>query len=146
MTLAAHPCLPASANGDGCLHSVHRPDCLHLPADLPANTLVLANFSACHRNPKYFPEPDQFNPDHFLDNGKLVTDKAGFLPYGIGPRVCPGAELADMQLFLIMSNILTVYSLELPEGDMGETGTQFEAGTSVLRNPKPYRVIFKLKE
>ena len=119
---------------------------------LPANTLVLANLAACHRNPKFWPEPDvcKFiliilhylifpavdNPENFLDDGKLVTDKEGFLPYGIGPRVCPGAELADMQLFLMMSNLLTVYTMTLPEGDEGEIGTQFEAGTSVLRNPK----------
>merc|ERR1712198_71521 len=113
---------------------------------LPANTLVLANFSACHRNPKHFSDPDRFNPENFLENGKLITDKEGFLPYGIGPRICPGAELADMQLFLMMSNLMTVYSLAMPEGDTGETGTQFEAGTSVLRNPKPYRVIFMLRE
>jgi len=113
---------------------------------LPANTLVLANLAACHRNPKFWPEPDVYNPENFLDDGKLVTDKEGFLPYGIGPRVCPGAELADMQLFLMMSNLLTVYTMTLPEGDEGEIGTQFEAGTSVLRNPKPYRVIFKLKD
>ena len=52
----------------------------------------------------------------------------------------------DMQLFLMMSNLLTVYTMTIPEGDEGEIGTQFEAGTSVLRNPKPYRVIFKLKD
>ena len=113
---------------------------------LPPNTLVLANFSACHRSPKYWPEPDVFNPDNFMADGKLVRDKEGFLPYGIGPRVCPGAELADMQLFLMLTNILAVYSLEMPPGDDGEIGTQFEAGTSVLRNPKPYRVIFKLRD
>ena len=113
---------------------------------LPPNTLVLANFSACHRSPKYWPEPDLFNPDNFLADGKLVLDKQGFLPYGIGPRVCPGAELADMQLFLMLSNILAVYTLDTPSGDTGEIGTQFEAGTSVLRNPKPYRVIFKLRD
>ena len=113
---------------------------------LPPNTLVLANFSACHRSPKYWPEPDLFNPDNFLADGQLVLDKEGFLPYGIGPRVCPGAELADMQLFLLLANILTVYTLDTPDGDTGEIGTQFEAGTSVLRNPKPYRVIFKLRD
>ena len=43
-------------------------------------------------------------------------------------------------------HLSAVYDLALPEGDTGEVGTQFEAGTSVLRNPKPYRVIFKLRE
>ena len=113
---------------------------------LPANTLVMANYNACHRSAEYWTQPDTFNPDHFLEEGKLITDKEGFLPYGIGPRVCPGAELADMQLFLMLSNILATFTLSLPEGDTGEMGTQFEAGTAVLRNPKPYRVIFRLRQ
>ena len=114
---------------------------------LPANTIVMANYTACHRSPQYWDTPDQFRPEHFLDEaGQLKQDCPGFLPYGTGPRVCPGAELADMQLFLFLANILAVYDLALPEGDTGEVGTQFEAGTSVLRNPKPYRVIIKLRE
>merc|ERR1719495_2996981 len=56
---------------------------------LPQNTLVMANFNSCHRNPKFWQ-----NPEHFLDEeGKLIADKEGFLPYGIGKRVCPGAQL-----------------------------------------------------
>jgi len=114
--------------------------------NLPANTLVMANYNACHRSAVYWAQPDSFNPGHFLEDGKLITDKEGFLPYGTGPRVCPGAELADMQMFLMLSNILATFTLSLPEGDTGEMGTQFEAGTAVLRNPKPYRVIFKLRQ
>jgi len=114
---------------------------------LPANTLVLANFSACHRSPQHWTQPDTFNPDNFLtEEGGLVEDKEGFLPYGVGPRVCPGAELADMQMFLVLTNLLSVFTLTLPPGDSGDTGTQFEAGTSVLRNPQPYKVIFRLRD
>ena len=114
---------------------------------LPPNTLVLANFSACHRSPQHWTQPDTFNPDNFLTKeGGLVVDKEGFLPYGVGPRVCPGAELADMQMFLVLTNLLSVFTLTLPPGDSGDTGTQFEAGTSVLRNPQPYKVIFRLRD
>jgi len=114
--------------------------------NLPANTLVMANYNACHRSSKYWAEPDKFNPDHFMSDEELIEDKDGFLPYGTGPRVCPGAELADMQLFLMIANILAVFNLVLPEGDDGDMGTQFEGGTAVLRNPRPYRVIFRLRD
>ena len=66
--------------------------------ELPHNTLVLSNLSACHRDPKLWEKPEQFYPEHFLDNGALVENKPGFLPYGVGKRVCPGAALADMQV------------------------------------------------
>jgi len=114
---------------------------------LPQNTLVMANFNSCHRNPKFWQNPDQFRPEHFLDGeGKLITDKEGFLPYGIGVRVCPGAQLADMELFLIISNLISTFKFSLPQGDGGEIGTQFEAGTAVLRNPKPYKIVVDLRE
>jgi len=114
--------------------------------ELPQGTLVMANLSACHRDPKYWAKPDQFYPEHFLENGALVDNKAGFLPYGVGKRACPGATLADMQIFLIISNILSEFKLTLPEGDRGDVGTQFKAGTAVLRNPKPYRIVINRRE
>jgi len=114
---------------------------------LPSNTLVMANLSACHRDPAFWTKPDEFNPEHFLtESGQLIENKEGFIPYGIGPRICPGAELADMTLFLILANIMATFRLTLPPGDDGEMGTQFEAGTAVLRNPKPYRVIFNYRQ
>lgn len=114
---------------------------------LPSKTLVMANLSACHRDPAFWARPDEFYPEHFLTGaGELIQDKEGFLPYGIGRRVCPGAELADMTLFLLLANIMATFKLSLPDGDEGEMGTQFEAGTAVLRNPKPYRVIFNYRQ
>ena len=58
----------------------------------------MANLSACHRDPMFWAKPDQFYPEHFLKDGVLVEDKPGFLPYGVGKRMCPGATLADMQV------------------------------------------------
>merc|ERR1712059_172379 len=109
-------------------------------------SLVMANLSACHRDPKLWERPEEFYPEHFLNKeGEVIENKEGFLPYGIGQRACPGAKLADMQMFLMLTNILTDYSLNLPKGDKGDLGTQFKAGTSVLRNPKPYRVVVEAR-
>lgn len=112
---------------------------------LPEDTLVMANISQCHKDPKLWLKPEQFYPEHFLDDlGALKDEKSleGFLPYGVGRRSCPGARLADMQMFLILANILSDFSLSLPNEDPGILGTQYKSGTAVLRNPKPYRVVF----
>lgn len=114
---------------------------------LPQNTLVMANLTSCHRSPDFWQNPDQFRPEHFLDgDGNFIAEKEGFLAYGTGKRKCPGAELADMELFLIMTNLLSTFTFSLPEGDSGECGTQFEAGTAVLRNPKPYKIVTNHRE
>ena len=58
---------------------------------------------------KLWAKPDQFCPEHFLDNGQLVENKPGFLPYGVGKRMCPGAVLADIQVKLNIFKILINY-------------------------------------
>jgi len=113
---------------------------------LEQDTLVMANHSACHKDPKLWSHPDQFRPEHFLKNGALEEDKSGFLPYGVGKRMCPGSKLADIQLFLVISNLLSEFTLSLPDGDKGQLGTQTKSGTAVLRNPKPYRIVIKSRD
>ena len=43
-----------------------------------------------------------------------MEDKPGFLPYGAGPRACPGAGLADMNMFLILVNLVSSPKLTSP--------------------------------
>merc|ERR1712203_1258361 len=91
-------------------------------------------------------ERGRYYRNRFLTKeGSLISDKPGFLPYGVGPRICPGAELADMKMFLIIANMIATFNLSLPPADDGDLGTQFEAGTAVLRNPKPFRTVFDLR-
>ena len=60
----------------------------------------------------------------------------------------------------MISNTLAEFKLTLPEGDQGDVGTQLreslekklhnliilQAGTAVLRNPKPYRIVINSRE
>lgn len=52
-----------------------------------------------HRDPQYYPNPDKFDPERFLDT---QPDPLLFLPFGIGPRFCIGNRfaLAEMKIFL----------------------------------------------
>ena len=131
--------------------------------DLPKGTSVLANLHACHRDPEHWTHPDQFYPEHFLDEqGEYIKDKEGFVPYGTGEtlvdhrkcpltkrfhvpglRKCPADELAQMETFLILTNLLQAFSFRTPSGDNGKIGTYYKAGTSVLRNPKPFYVVLQ---
>lgn len=48
-------------------------------------TTVMGCIGLCHENPNYWPDPERFNPDRFLNSeGKFVPQKEGFLPFSIG--------------------------------------------------------------
>lgn len=43
-----------------------------------------------HKNPKYFPNPDVFDPDRFSPERKSEIIPYSFMPFGHGPRYCIG--------------------------------------------------------
>lgn len=49
------------------------------------DTVMFGVTEMCHRDPKYWERPDEFYPEHFLDDqGQLLTKKEGFLPFSLG--------------------------------------------------------------
>lgn len=58
---------------------------------IPAGTLILLAFHNLHRDPKVWgPEPDKFNPDHFLPEKAKDRHPYSYLPFSGGPRNCIG--------------------------------------------------------
>jgi cytochrome P450 len=39
-----------------------------------------------YRNPKYFPNPEKFDPERFNDDNKHKIQDFTYLPFGAGPR------------------------------------------------------------
>ncbi|WP_369192014.1 cytochrome P450 [Streptomyces sp. R08] len=73
---------------------------------------VLLNPYLIHRDPRWWPRPDEFDPTRWLA-GQAAPGSA-YLPFGAGPRVCLGATLTMRQLALTTSWLARRCTVESP--------------------------------
>lgn len=82
---------------------------------VPAGRQVLLNFYALQRDPAAFPDPDRFDPDRWKNIDPAVA-AAYYLPFGGGPRVCPGEWYGMAEIFCVLCAVLARYRLEPAPG------------------------------
>ncbi|KAH6829436.1 cytochrome P450 [Perilla frutescens var. hirtella] len=76
---------------------------------IPKGWKALVWFRSVHYDPETWPEPKKFDPSRW-DN---FTPKAGnFLPFGGGSRLCPGNDLAKLEISIFLHYFLLNYELE----------------------------------
>ena len=86
--------------------------------ELPAETNVLMSQIITHRDARYFPDPDRFDPDRWkADDPRFVSlPRFAYFPFGGGPRVCIGAGFAMMEAVLLLATIAQRSTLTLVPG------------------------------
>lgn len=52
--------------------------------------MVFVPIGAIHHDPKFYPNPGNFDPDRFNQGWKTVRHPYSYLPFGCGPRNCIG--------------------------------------------------------
>lgn len=53
-------------------------------------TLVWVSMLGLHKDAKYFPDPEKFDPERFNEEQKSKRPSFVYLPFGEGPRSCIG--------------------------------------------------------
>ncbi|BES99145.1 cytochrome P450 [Nesidiocoris tenuis] len=81
---------------------------LHLAGkpSIPAGANVLISPFLLHRNDKYYPNPDTFDPERFGREECATRHPFAYIPFSAGPRSCIGQKFAMLQLKVILSTVL----------------------------------------
>ncbi|XP_067322194.1 cytochrome P450 2J4-like [Anolis sagrei] len=104
---------------------------------IPKGTIVIPNLYSVLLDPKHWESPKEFNPKHFLDQDGHFIARKEFLAFGAGSRVCLGEQLARMEFFIFLVNLLRAFRFQLPPGvkELNEDPTP-----GVTTPPHPYKV------
>ncbi|MDP1799186.1 MAG: cytochrome P450 [Planctomycetaceae bacterium] len=79
--------------------------------DVPRGSVVRLMSYITHHDPRWYPEPDRFNPDHFLPERMTTLPACAYIPFGAGPRVCLGQSFAMMEMTLVATLLLQRYRI-----------------------------------
>lgn len=155
MSTCRHPC--PSTHSNGIFDSVPtgvpycaKEDNWYDGMLIPKNATIFVPVYALHRT--YYPDPETYNPDRYLNHPKLSVEYAASSDYekrdhyafGAGRRICAGMHLAERTVWRTMAQILWAFSIEPgldAEGNKVDLANTAFYETMVYQ-PEPFQVRF----
>ena len=98
--------------------------------EIPRGSTVIVYVYGAHHAPRYWENPESFDPERFTNANNKLRTPFTHLPFGGGPRGCIGGNYAMLQILMILSDLLRRYDFELIPGQT------IEARPMVILRPK----------
>ncbi|XP_071807667.1 cytochrome P450 2D3-like [Asterias amurensis] len=105
---------------------------------IPEDTFVTSPQWSMHRDPREFRKPYEFDPGNFLTKEGNFYEPKGFMPFGVGPRICIGESLARAELFMFFATLMQRFKFELAPGQVIQEDGHGHFGATYT--PKPFKV------
>jgi len=83
---------------------------------IPKGSWIFVPPWVLHRDARYWPNPEGFDPDRFLPEHEATRPRYAYAPFGGGPRQCIGNGFATMEGTLVLATILPRVQLDLVPG------------------------------
>jgi cytochrome P450 len=80
---------------------------------IPKGTEIAILPWVVHRHRTLWDDPDRFDPERFSREGSANRPRFAYLPFGGGPRICIGAQLALTEVSLLVATMAQRYRLKL---------------------------------
>lgn len=117
---------------------------------IPENTIVVMNAYEANHDPDQFQNPDEFDPERWLDEIGKINPAMSHLTFGVGSRKCSGDKLATRELYTFLCRMVLLFEVRCPTngkyqmeldpfvGNLCPTATSFE--------PTEFRVELRPRE
>ncbi|XP_026760055.2 cytochrome P450 6B2-like [Galleria mellonella] len=84
------------------------------------NQMVLISPRGIHHDPKYYPNPEVFDPERFNPEIAAARHPCAYMPFGVGPRNCIGMRFAKLQSRICIIKLLSQFRVEPSENTLKE--------------------------
>ena len=83
---------------------------------VPAGSLVFVSQWVTHRHPRFWEDPEGFDPDRWLPERATSMHRHQFFPFAAGPRMCIGAGFAMMEGQIVLATLARHFRVDLVPG------------------------------
>jgi cytochrome P450 len=84
--------------------------------DVPAGSICIMSQYIIHRDARWFPNPEKFDPERWRPEAREARPKFSYFPFGGGTRVCLGERFAWMEGVILMAAISQKWRFRLEPG------------------------------
>ncbi len=114
---------------------------------VPKGIQIRTNLWSLHNDPDFWTNPEDFQPERFLDEtgGVVPADhpnRKHLMPFGAGTRVCLGEAFALARLFIWITAMIQRFSITPAEGNNAELTDARNYKFVTVLQPDPYEVVF----
>ncbi|KAF1796681.1 cytochrome P450 [Mucor lusitanicus] len=119
------------------------------------NTALIATMDSMHRNPDFYPEPERFYPERYLNNLKTMhaatngkLEERDTFNFGFGRRQCAAIYLAEVELFVSFIQALGRCTIEpiVDSNGVAQMPDIDNPVSALTSSPAPYKVMFVPRE
>jgi cytochrome P450 len=80
---------------------------------IPRGALVVVSPLVTQRDPRWFPDPERFDPERWTSDAQAARPKFSYFPFGGGTRMCIGDQFAWTEGMLLLATLAQRWRAEL---------------------------------
>lgn len=84
--------------------------------EIPGNSICILSPYLMHRDARWFPDPENFDPERWKPEAREARPKFSYFPFGGGARVCIGERFAWMEGVIVLAALAQKWQLRLVPG------------------------------